>query len=139
LRNPYGDADAAERIAVKCDHEADRLDSAARNWETRINRTRWKCGKADRTRSSIGQSADRIRLKSNEMRRLAQDLRRHALDIREKTRRLEDAERRSRNWIDWQRKHPPAVPMPYHPPIHAPLDIRWLTVLAEIRRHGGVV
>lgn len=139
MRNPYGDADAADRIAAKCDHEASRLDDASHKWEARIGRTRWECGKANRTRDSIGRSARRLRDRSNEMRALARDLRRHAVDIREKTRRLQDAERRCRRWIDDQRRRPPAVPMPYRPPIYPPLDKRWIAVLAEIRRHGGVV
>lgn len=139
MRNPYGDASAADDIAARCDIEAERLVRASHNWEARIARTRWECGKANSTRSSIGQSANRIRSQSDEMRRLAVDLRRHAEDIRLKTRRLQDAESRSRIWIDYQRRNPPAVPSLFRPIIHAPLDERWLTVFAEIRRHGGIV
>lgn len=134
-RSPYGDAGAIRAVASRCDHEAGRLDDAARNWESRIGRTRWDCGQASHTRQRIGWEAHNVRSDANELRRLAGELRRHADQVADATRARDHAERSARQWIAARRNDPRFAGMLPAQPAAGSTD--WIRTRDWIRRRFG--
>lgn len=130
-RSPYGDADAIDAVARRCEHEANRLDDAANRWVRSIGSARWQCARADRTRSEIGGSARGLHRDAAELRRLASELRSHAATVRLKTAARDRAERDSRRILDG---HDPRF-TPIRRP--APGSTDWLNVRDQVRRLGG--